>query len=62
MSFYLCEYLMPFAEYFNAIVCETTNMTVRGQDSTSHAQFQKGLLCCSFSFPDFMLLSVITWL
>jgi len=53
---------MPFAEYFNAIVCETTNMTVRGQDSTSHAQFQKGLLCCSFSFPDFMLLSVITWL
>lgn len=53
---------MPFAEYFNAIVCETTNMMVREQDSISCAWFQKGLLCCPFSFPDLMPLSVITWL
>lgn len=53
---------MPFAECFNAIVLERTNMTLRGQDSTSHAQFQKGLLCCPFSFPDPTLQSVITWL
>lgn len=58
MSFYLCEYLMPFVSCFKAIVCEMTNMT----RFPLCAQFQKGPLCCPFSFTDLMLLSVITWL